>query len=53
MAARVVEEAIVRATEKATSLPNLPSINDLKSSGQRFSFTMTIPILFFFSKYLR
>jgi L-aminopeptidase/D-esterase-like protein len=53
MAARVVEEAIVRATEKATSLPNLPSINDLKSSGQRFSFTMIIPILFFFSKYLR
>ncbi len=52
MAARVVEEAIVRAIEKATSLPDLPSIHDLKSSGQQFSFEMTIPILFFFFKYL-
>ena len=51
MAARVVEEAIVRATEKAAGLPNLPSINELKSSGQRFPFTMTIPTLFLL-KYL-
>ena len=46
LAARVVEEAIVRAIEQATSLPDLPSVNDLKSSGQqRFPSPLTILLL--------
>ena len=43
MATRVVEQAIVRAIEKATSLPDFPSVHDLQSSGQQLSFTMNIP----------
>jgi L-aminopeptidase/D-esterase-like protein len=50
MAARVVEQAIVRAIEKAASLPDLPSVHDLKSSGQQLSSTMTILTLLFLSK---
>lgn len=50
MAARVVEEAIVRAVEKATGLPDLPSVNDLKSSGQqRFPSTSLLLLLEIFS----
>jgi len=52
MAARVVEQAIVRAIEKATSLPDLPSINDLKSSGQQLLSTMILLIFFCLSQYL-
>lgn len=47
MAAQVVEEAIIRAIEKATSLPNLPSVHDLKSSGQQFSSMMSLLTLLF------
>ncbi len=52
MAARVVEQAIVRAIEKATSLPDLPSVHDLKSSGQQLSSTMTLSTIFFLLLFL-
>lgn len=54
MAARVVEEAIVRAIEKATSLPDLPSVHDLKSSGQQWlPSRLTLPLFFLFNFYVK
>jgi L-aminopeptidase/D-esterase-like protein len=48
MAADTVERAIVRAVEQATGLPGLPSINDLKSTGQNLLFNTTLLALIFF-----
>ncbi|CAF4204544.1 unnamed protein product, partial [Adineta steineri] len=47
MAAYVVERAIVRAVEQATSLPGFPNINDLKSTGQHLSFNIILSALLF------
>ena len=42
MAAETVERAIIRAVEKATGLPGLPSIHELNSTGQTRGFDSSL-----------
>ncbi|CAF0874046.1 unnamed protein product [Adineta ricciae] len=51
MAAEAIERAIIRAVEQAKSLPGLPSVHELSSSGETFAFSGTLLTLCFFSNY--
>ncbi|CAF3906181.1 unnamed protein product [Rotaria sp. Silwood1] len=52
MAAETVERAIIRAVEQATGLPDLPSIHELGSTGDKLIFNFVILAYPLFSKFI-